>query len=90
MEPWGEATKEQVLLYAALSAKWENNDAIDSAVTGAVGSRESLKGYVIERVVPFNPVDKKTTATFTAPDGRRLLASKGAPQVIISFSISEP
>ncbi|EIE22120.1 P-type ATPase [Coccomyxa subellipsoidea C-169] len=82
VEPWEEATKEQVLLYAALSAKWENNDAIDRAVTGAVGSRESLKGYVIERVVPFNPVDKKTTATFTAPDGRRLLASKGAPQII--------
>lgn len=81
IEPWGEATKDEVLLYAALSAKWENNDAIDRAVTGAVGSKESLRGYKIEQVVPFNPVDKKTTVAFTGHDGRRLLACKGAPQV---------
>lgn len=81
IEPWGKATKDEVLLYAALSAKWENNDAIDRAVTGAVGSKESLRGYKIEQVVPFNPVDKKTTAAFTGIDGRRLLACKGAPQV---------
>lgn len=40
---------------------------------------------MIERVVPFNPVDKKTTATVCAPDGRRLLATKGAPQVRALF-----
>ena len=33
---WGEHSKSEVLLLAALSAKWSNNDAIDQAVTNAV------------------------------------------------------
>ena len=82
MQPWGDATVDQVLQYAALSAKWENNDAIDRAITQAVGDRSRLAGYIVERVVPFNPVDKKTTAVFTTPEGRRLHATKGAPQVV--------
>lgn len=81
VQPWGDATVDQVLEYAALSAKWENNDAIDRAITQAVGDRSRLTGNAVERIVPFNPVDKKTTAVFTTPEGRRLHATKGAPQV---------
>ncbi len=81
VRPWEEATVDQVLEYAALSAKWENNDAIDRAITQAVGDRSRLAGHAVERVVPFNPVDKKTTAVFTTPEGHRLHATKGAPQV---------
>ena len=81
VQPWGDATVDQVLEYAALSAKWENNDAIDRAITQAVGDRNKLAGNVVERVVSFNPVDKKTTAVFSTPEGRRLHATKGAPQV---------
>ena len=81
MQPWEDATVDQVLEYAALSAKWENNDAIDQAITQAVGNRSRIAGHVVERVVPFNPVDKKTTAVFTTPEGHRLHATKGAPQV---------
>ena len=33
---WGDHSQSQVLLLAALSAKWSNNDAIDRAVTNAV------------------------------------------------------
>jgi hypothetical protein len=29
-----------VLLYSCLSAKWENNDAIDKAVTGSLGDKK--------------------------------------------------
>ena len=81
MQPWEDATVDQVLEYAALSAKWENSDAIDRAITQAVGDRGRIAGHTIERVVPFNPVDKKTTAVFTTREGRRLHATKGAPQV---------
>lgn len=31
---------DDVLLMASLSAKWENNDAIDKAVTGAMGGND--------------------------------------------------
>ena len=81
MQSWGDATVDQVLKYAALSAKWENNDAIDQAITQAVGNRSRMAGHTIERVLPFNPVDKKTTAVFTTPEGHWLHAAKGAPQV---------
>ena len=81
MQPWGHATVHQVLEYAALSANLKNNDAIDQAITQAVGNRNRIAGHTVERVVPFNSVDKKTTAVFATPDGHRLHATKGAPQV---------
>jgi hypothetical protein len=37
---WGSYTKDEVLLYSCLSAKWENNDAIDKAVTGSLGDKK--------------------------------------------------
>lgn len=81
VQPWEDATVDQVLEYASLSAKWENNDAIDQAITQAVGDKRKIQAYKIERIVPFNPVDKKTIATFTTDEGQRLQAAKGAPQV---------
>jgi H+-transporting ATPase len=80
---WGGYSQEQVLLLAALSAKWSNNDAIDRAVTAAVeGGQEALGGYKIKSQTPFNPVDKRTTATYTDPAGMPMVATKGAPQII--------
>jgi H+-transporting ATPase len=78
---WAEHTADDVLRMAALSAKWENNDAIDRAVTGALPGRGSLAEYEILRLTPFNPVDKKTVAAARTADGRVLMAAKGAPQV---------
>lgn len=37
---WGKHTKDDVLLYSCLSAKWENNDAIDKAVTRSLGDKK--------------------------------------------------
>lgn len=64
VQAWGGATADDVLLQAALSAKWTNNDAIDKAVTAAVGgdAAVALKGHTVHRLIPFNPVDKKTVA----------------------------
>ena len=36
IQPWGALSPEDVLLHAALSARWSNNDAIDKAVTASV------------------------------------------------------
>ena len=60
---------------AALAAKQENQDAIDKAVCGALTDegRESLAGHTVHRFVPFNPVDKRTESTVTAPDGTEWL-----------------
>lgn len=37
---WGSHTKDDVLLFSCLSAKWENNDAIDKAVTATLGDKK--------------------------------------------------
>ena len=79
---WDKFTQPEVLLLAALSAKWSNNDAIDRAVTSSLkGGQEALSGYQINSLVPFSPVDKKTSASFVGPDGKSMQACKGAPQV---------
>ena len=41
---------------------------------------QAISGYKVRDVVPFNPVDKVTKATATCPDGRTMVACKGAPQ----------
>ena len=74
-------SQEDVLLMAALSARWENNDAIDRAITDAVGERSKLLEYKIDRTTPFNPVDKRTTAWVVSAKHGDFVATKGAPQV---------
>ena len=37
-------------------------DAIDKAVTASVGGREAVAAWRVTRLIPFNPVDKKTQA----------------------------
>lgn len=82
---WGKNSANDVLIKASLSAKWENADAIDTAVTASTGlSKEHAIGaYTISRFIPFNPVDKKTIAYCTGPDGKKFVAAKGAPQVCL-------
>lgn len=84
IQTWGDYTADDVILLAALSAKWSNQDAIDRAVTAAAGGDKdaALAGWRLTRLVPFNPVDKKTLAEAVAPDGKALSTAKGAPQVI--------
>ena len=40
-----------------------------------------LGKYIIHKMVSFNPVDKRTSAEVTMPDGSTITTSKGAPQV---------
>eukprot|EP00897_Mesotaenium_endlicherianum_P006539 jgi/Mesen1/5913/ME000030S05179 len=80
---WGTYSVDDVLLYAALAARWENQDAIDSAVTGALqNDRSHLTGYQVARFVPFNPVAKRTEAQVERAAGGTILVTKGAPHII--------
>lgn len=74
-------SKEEVLQLAALSARWRNNDAIDQAITHAVGDPSTLSAYNVTRTIPFNPVDKRTTAWVNTSTASNLVVTKGAPQV---------
>lgn len=77
---------EQVILYAALASRAENNDTIDLAVLGGLKNNQALKGYQMVHFQPFDPVHKRTEATVKGTDGRTFKVTKGAPQVILELS----
>ncbi|WP_297815798.1 plasma-membrane proton-efflux P-type ATPase [uncultured Lactobacillus sp.] len=78
-----------VILAGALASRKEDNDPIDNAVIQALKDPASLKEYVVEKFVPFDPVTKKTQARVKDKNGNELITAKGAPQVIAELS-SDP
>jgi hypothetical protein len=54
---------------------------------GCVLRLQAIAGWRVKSVVPFNPVDKKTTAEVVSPDGQDLIVTKGAPQVQLLSSL---
>jgi H+-transporting ATPase len=77
---------EQVILFAALASRADNNDTIDLAVLGGLKNDQALKTYKVTHFQPFDPVHKRTEATVTGPDGKAFKVTKGAPQVIVALA----
>jgi H+-transporting ATPase len=77
-------SSDQVILYAALASRAEDQDPIDLAVLSAEHKQEG--GYRLTHFQPFDPVHKRTEASVTGPDGRSFKASKGAPQVMLALA----
>ncbi len=77
---------EQVVLYASLASRAENNDTIDQAVLGGLKDIDVLKNYELIHFQPFDPVHKRTEASVKAKDGKTFKVTKGAPQVILALS----
>ncbi len=76
---------EQVVFYAALASRAENNDTIDLAVLAGLKNKDALKGYQMVHFQPFDAVDKRTEATIKEQDGKQFKVTKGAPQVILAL-----
>ncbi len=78
---------EDLILYAALSSKEENNDPIEKPIFRYLKEHnlyDRLNDYTLEGFEPFNPVSKKTVA-FVKKNGVEMYVIKGAPQVIIEM-----
>src|SRR6516165_5841948 len=60
--------------------------AIDTAVIAALKDQATLKTYKQVKFVPFDPVSKRTAATVTDAQGKSVVVSKGAPQVIVDLA----
>ena len=71
-----------VMLAARLSSDSGDADAIDQAILAAADVDSS--GYEVTSFTPFDPVSKRTEAR-AEHDGRTVLFSKGAPQVILDL-----
>lgn len=76
----------QIILFAALASRAENNDPIDLAVLGGLKDQDALKPYQILHFQPFDPVHKRTEAEVKKSDGQTFKVTKGAPQVILALS----
>jgi H+-transporting ATPase len=77
---------DQVILWAALASRAEDEDTIDLAVIGGVKDSAALQGYQGTHFQPFDPVSKRTEATVTGADGATFKVTKGAPQVILALA----
>jgi H+-transporting ATPase len=89
-EPYGvgNVSSDQVILYAALASRADNNDTIDLAVLGGLKDDQALKTYQIGHFQPFDPVHKRTEADVKGPDGKAFKVTKGAPQVILALAVN--
>jgi H+-transporting ATPase len=76
---------QELILYAALASKEEDQDPIDLAVLAGLRDKASLRGYTQVRFLPFDPIHKKTESTVKDSENRTFRATKGAPEVIMEL-----
>ncbi|RRS30351.1 MAG: metal ABC transporter ATPase [Epsilonproteobacteria bacterium (ex Lamellibrachia satsuma)] len=79
---------DELMVYAALASKEENNDPIEIPIFGYIEEkqlRKKLSAWTLKKFLPFDPVHKRTEGVY---DGSKcdLVVTKGAPQVIIEQS----
>lgn len=82
-------SEDEMILYAALASKEEDQDPIDTLILDSLENRDKLKKYTTENFVPFDPSNKKTEATIKDQSDNQFKVSKGAPQVILNLSSLE-
>ncbi|MCE8468866.1 plasma-membrane proton-efflux P-type ATPase, partial [Rhodovulum sulfidophilum] len=79
------ATRDDLLLAAALACNANAPDAIDQAVLAAADGIEARRDYKLGTFTPFDPVSKRTLAEARRGDETWRFA-KGAPQVILDLA----
>ena len=68
---------EQIILYAALASRADNNDTIDLAVLGGLKNKQALKSYEVVHFQPFDAVHKRTEASVKGADGKIVQGDQG-------------
>ena len=84
------ASREEILLAAALASREEDADPIDSAILRTLEDKNALKKYETVNFTPFDPVRKRTESVVRDQKGNTLHFSKGAPQVIATMCEMDP
>ncbi len=77
---------EQLIVYASLASRLEDEDPIDLAVLEKLQKKPSWDTYKIISYQPFDPVQKRTEAEVSILDGKTIKVTKGAPQVILALT----
>jgi H+-transporting ATPase len=81
----GKTTEDEIVLYAALASRAEDQDPIDLTVINGVKDKKLIQGFEVLHFHPFDPVTKRTEALIRK-DGKKFKVSKGAPQVILALA----
>ena len=80
-------SRDDLLLYAALASREENNDPLEIPIFEAVrqaGLEEKDSAFKQQKFTPFDPVHKRTEAVVQAGD-TSLVVTKGAPQAVLAL-----
>ena len=81
-------TTEELMVYAALASKEENQDPIEKPIFDYIHQNRlenKLPLKKLKKFLPFDPVHKRTEGVYEGKDCQ-LIYTKGAPQVIIEQS----
>jgi H+-transporting ATPase len=93
VQPLGDFTENNVLLFGTLASREEDKDPIDNAIIGKAKSVEenakNIGSYKINKFTPFDPVSKRTEADVEDSKGNHFKVSKGAPQVILALATNK-
>ncbi len=84
LEPASGATRDDLILAAALASQRDAPDAIDAAILAGAPAGQILDAYTVKAFHPFDPVAKRAEAEIEH-DGVRFKVAKGAPQVIVDL-----
>jgi H+-transporting ATPase len=85
-------TKDDVLFYASLASREENNDPLEVPIFSAVKSSsvyQKITDFHQTNFIPFDPVRKRTEAAYEYTDGEIVL-TKGAPQAVLALCDDDP
>jgi H+-transporting ATPase len=88
--PFGNTKAEEVVFGAALATKANSEDAIDAAVLKAITDPKALGRFKLTKLVPFDPVNKRTMTTVVDANGKTWQYAKGAPQAISALCKLDP
>ena len=88
--PFGNTKSEDVVFGAALATKANSEDAIDAAVLKAITDPKALGRFKQTKLVPFDPVNKRTMTTVVDANGKTWQYAKGAPQAISALCKLDP
>jgi H+-transporting ATPase len=89
VKPFEGFEEEDVLLWAMLASREENQDPIDDAIIAKAMETDELaatsKSYKSTAFTPFDPTSKRAVATLEDAGGTPFKIAKGAPQAILSL-----
>ena len=89
VKSFGNFSKDDVLFYATLASREEDQDPIDNVIiekTKALDVFKTFNNFSIKEFKPFDPVAKRTEASVIDSENKSFKVSKGAPQIIIDLS----